>query len=371
MDQAWEIIGIIIAVLMVIIGLRLLLKKPQTSQPIEQTELIVDAQSQQPIVPRHLRPDAVNLSSVTEQSIPASSVSVTTAQDTVESSNTVQASEQDNNDKETVKDDDEQVLNRPQDLSKAEQSAESDEIDELIKQLKDETELVDEAKHALIEQDSSTVVEVSDTVVVVDDKHDNVSQEIVLEQLDSVQIDDDAEKIPVNEIERVEWENEADVIDAHLSEQNRQDEESALTKAEQLIALYMYPNPGRALSGERTLKMLLKYGLRYGEMSCFHRYEDADKPSPLMFSVLRINEDGAPSGFDLETLPSEEVKGLAFFLALPNPHAVTGFDMMVSLAGLMARDTDGMVFDEQSLELTPQLRDHWRHVVIEYKSAQS
>ncbi|OUY05926.1 cell division protein ZipA C-terminal FtsZ-binding domain-containing protein [Acinetobacter populi] len=356
MDQAWEIIGIVIAVLMVIIGLRLLLKKPQTSQPIEQTELIVDAQSQQPIVPRHLRPDAVKVSS-TAVDVDTPVASAVATQDAQPPSSAEQPTQQDVADQYS-----DQTVITSQASTKTEQP---DELDELIEQLKDEAELVDDAKQVIADQDSASEIEIINTLEV-EKTQDNNPQDAIVEDIE-IEEKDDAEKISVDEIERVEWENEADVIDAHLNEQNRQDEESALAKAQQLIALYMYPNPGRALSGERTLKMLLKYGLRYGEMSCFHRYEDADKPSPLMFSVLRINEDGAPSGFDLESLPSEEVKGLAFFLALPNPHAVTGFDMMVSLAGLMARDTDGMVFDEQSLELTPQLRDHWRHFVIEYK----
>ncbi|MFU8927426.1 cell division protein ZipA C-terminal FtsZ-binding domain-containing protein [Acinetobacter puyangensis] len=356
MDQAWEIIGIVIAVLMVIIGLRLLLKKPQTSQPIEQTELIVDAQSQQPIVPRHLRPDAVKVSSTAvDGDTPVASAVAT--QNVVPPSSAEKSTQQD-----VVGQHSDQAVTTSQASTKAGQP---DELEELIEQLKDEAELLDDAKQVIANQDSAPEIEVVDTLEI-ETTQDNNPQEVIVENIE-IEEKDNAEKISVDEIERVEWENEADVIDAHLNEQNRQDEESALAKAQQLIALYMYPNPGRALSGERTLKMLLKYGLRYGEMSCFHRYEDADKPSPLMFSVLRINEDGAPSGFDLESLPSEEVKGLAFFLALPNPHAVTGFDMMVSLAGLMARDTDGMVFDEQSLELTPQLRDHWRHFVIEYK----
>jgi cell division protein ZipA len=66
------------------------------------------------------------------------------------------------------------------------------------------------------------------------------------------------------------------------------------------------------LSGDKALKVLLKYGLRFGEMSCFHRYENTDEPSPLMFSVLRVTDNG-PAGFDLG-LSGEQVQGLAFFL---------------------------------------------------------
>lgn len=326
MDQIWIIIGWAVTILMIVLALRLLLAKPQPPQPAEQTELMIDPQSQQPIVPRHLRPNqdsnTVLVDSVAESNATLAQAEVETAQNQV------------------VEPEEKTSQNEKVDENQLKQ-----ELDDVLVQLQDEKELVAEAKQLNITENTSS------------------------EQLDASEQEQD--KVAVNAIVTTEWESEASVLDAHLSEQNRQDEESALATAQQLLALYMYPNPERALSGERTLKMLLRYGLRYGEMSCFHRYEDTDKPSPLMFSVLRINNDGAPTGFDLETLPSEEVKGLAFFLALPNAHAIQGFDMMVSLAGLMARDTDGMVFDEQSLELTPQLRDHWRHFVIEYKPNQA
>lgn len=113
--------------------------------------------------------------------------------------------------------------------------------------------------------------------------------------------------------EIAEFEGESNILDVHLHEQQRFDDESALAMAEQIIALNVYPNPRRALSGDKALKVLLKYGLRYGEMSCFHRYENTDEPSALMFSVLRMTDNG-PAGFDLETLSAEQVQGLAFSL---------------------------------------------------------
>ncbi len=51
------------------------------------------------------------------------------------------------------------------------------------------------------------------------------------------------------------------------------DEEIALSNAETIISLHIYPQ-GRVLSGDKTLKVLLKYGLRYGELACFHRYSE-------------------------------------------------------------------------------------------------
>lgn len=46
---------------------------------------------------------------------------------------------------------------------------------------------------------------------------------------------------------------------------------------------------------------------------------------------------------------------------------MTGFDMMASIAGLIAREIDGKVYDENNLEFTPQLKEHWRHHVIDYR----
>ena len=80
-----------------------------------------------------------------------------------------------------------------------------------------------------------------------------------------------------------------------------------MSTAETIIALNVYPNPRKALSGDKTLKMLLKYGLRFGELSCFHRYENPEEESHLLFSVLRVTDNG-PDGFDLETLSTEQVQ---------------------------------------------------------------
>ena len=318
MEQIWEIIGIVFAVLMVIIGLRLLLKKSDSTPPVEIDNLPVEEQTQQPIVPRHARED-VDTDVVSPVVTPAP-----------EHQQPAEAA---------VKEEpEEEVVSQP--TKKSDEDAE-EELAELQAELKKEADLVAEAK----------------TQEKIEDEDNDKSESLEVEKLELGKLSKDEE----------DWEDESTVLDVHLNEQYRHDEESALATAQKIVALYLYPNPERALSGERTLKVLLKYGLRYGEMSCFHRYESSsEQSSPLMFSVLRIGDDGAPTAFDLEMLPTEEIKGLAFFLALPNQNAVQGFDMMASIALLIARDIDGVVFDEQSLELTPQLRDHWRHYVIEY-----
>ena len=165
-----------------------------------------------------------------------------------------------------------------------------------------------------------------------------------------------------------EWQGESALLEAHIEDQERRDDESALAQAEHIIALYVMPAASRTLAGERTMQLLRKFGLRYGEMSLFHRFLDAEGTGPLMFSVLRYTSEG-PLGFDLEALPNEQVEGLAFFLALPSKHAAAGYDMMVSISTLLAREIQGQVYDEYMNELSPQLREHYRHFVLEYRTS--
>jgi len=329
--EVTTMIGIIVAVIIILVGLRMMLKKPNTAPSLE-SELYIDPQSNKPVIPRHVRDQLqasesavtptvrkepqLDQSSATQQSVPTAG------------QHSKQASEPEVSASQSVSTDKAETRAQP------EAPAEAIALSETQAQVKK------------VEKTTSESTEVADGS---EPKEPEFSLNPTIETA-----------------EIAEFDGESNILDVHLHEQQRCDDESALATAQQIIALNVYPNPRRALSGDKTLKVLLKYGLRYGEMSCFHRYEKTEEQSPLMFSVLRITDEG-PAGFDLESLSTEQVQGLAFFLALPNPNAITGFDMMTSIAGLIAREIDGKVYDEQNLEFTPQLKEHWRHQVIDYR----
>ena len=312
------IIGIVIAVVIMLIGLVIILKKQKPiDTDLDETEAYVDADSQQPVLPRHERQqlldDALTQSKRVEPSLKVDSIQ----------ENTPPIAKND-----TFK-------HQP------------------VKELASETESSPEQLVA----ETSQQAELDFT-----EEHSTPPE---------TKIESELSLNPnIETVEIAEFEGESNILDVHLHEQQRYDDESALATAEQIIALNVYANPRHALLGEKALKVLLKYGLRFGEMSCFHRYENTEDPSALMFSVLRITDNG-PAGFDLESLATEQVQGLAFFLALPNTKAVTGYDMMTSIAGLIAREIEGKVYDENNLEFTPQLKEHWRHHVIDYRPNQS
>lgn len=332
------IIGIVVAIIIMLIGLKMILKKSNHAEPSLDSDLHINPDSNQPVIPRHVRDQL--------EQAEAEGVSATSAE-RVEP--TLNAASQVSEKKQT-----ETLAVEPTKSISAEQ------IQPVVETSSDEIKSEETVKNSTINADSS--VELVDTV--------SVKPEESLEP-ESEKAEPELSLNPnIETAEIAEFEGESNILDVHLHEQQRYDDESALAMAEQIIALNVYPNPRRALSGDKALKVLLKYGLRYGEMSCFHRYENTDEPSVLMFSVLRMTDNG-PAGFDLETLSTEQVQGLAFFLALPNSKAVTGFDMMASIAGLIAREIDGKVYDENNLEFTPQLKEHWRHHVIDYRPAQA
>ncbi|BCU63891.1 hypothetical protein F941_02513 [Acinetobacter bouvetii DSM 14964 = CIP 107468] len=315
------IVGIVAAVILILVGLKLVLKKPSDAAPSLDSELHIDPDSQQPVIPRHVRSQ---LSAAEPSS--AQRVEPTLAD------------------------------------AKPEQ-AETSEPAQAVSELKTEDAQPESAAAPSEEKPAEAPVPQTAEAILTAAQSAKKPHDAALDKA--------APELSLNQIEKAEiseFEDESNILDAHLYEQKLVDDESALATAETYIALNVYPD-SRALSGEKALKVLLKYGLRFGEMACFHRYsEDGGK---LLFSVLQISNDGAAAGFDLETLSTEQVKGLAFFLALPHSDVQIAFDTMDSVSRLIAREIEGTVYDQNNQEFTPQLREHWRHQAIDYRPGQA
>lgn len=334
--EVTTIVGIIIAILFMIFGLRMILKKSTPAEPSLESALHIDPESNQPIIPRHVRDQlpAETLSQNERKESELQDIPVKIEQD--DKNLAIQAEAQDKPS---------QLANTPTESAALEHEVQVVEPKATTSEAVTAETDTNEFKTPIIAQ--TTVADAEP-----------------VKKADEFQLNPEIETAKISE-----FEGESSLLDVHLHEQQRFDDESALATAHDIVALNVYPNPRRALSGDKTLKVLLKYGLRYGEMSCFHRYEETNELSPLMFSVLRMTDNG-PAGFDLETLSTEQVQGLAFFLALPHHDGLKGFDMMTSIAGLIAREIEGKVYDENNLELTPQLKEHWRHHVIDYRATQ-
>ena len=312
------IIGIVIAIVIMLFGIRMLFKKPVEAVPSLDANLHIDPDSQTPIIPRHVR------SQLAQQDVES---------DRIEPSLGI----------------DEPAPEKPSAFRKAESTP--------VEPKAVETPVAAPSTEA--EGVKKSVVTAADVQQV--EAEQKNSQTETKEEMPEFSLNSNIEKAEISE-----FNDESSILDAHLHEQKIVDEESALSNAETIISLHIYPQ-GRVLSGDKTLKVLLKYGLRYGELACFHRYsEDGSK---LLFSVLQMTDTGM-EGFDLETLSTQEVKGLAFFLALPHSDVQNAFDTMDSISRLIAREVDGLVYDQNQQEFTPQLREFWRHQAIDYRAGQ-
>lgn len=344
--EVTTIVGIVVAIIICLIGLKMMLRKPNDAAPSLDSELHINSESNQPVIPRHVR----NQLAVESNEISNGRVEP--------SLGTVDPNAEMNAERET------KVMANTELAATAEQTEQLGIIDLANANIEENK----------IENVNTTTLDSSDML----NEQTDVNKRLDAAK-DSTTIDS-SETTPKTPAEFVinpniataviqDYEEDSSILDVHLHEQQRFDDESALANAEYIISLNVYPNPRKALSGDKTLKVMLKYGLRFGEMNCFHRYEKTEEVSPLMFSVLRITDQG-PAGFDLESLSGEQVQGLAFFLALPHHNVQKGYDSMVSIAGLIARETDGTVYDENNLEFTPQLKEHWRHKAIDYRPGQ-
>lgn len=329
--EVTTIIGIVVAIIICIVGLRMILRKPDDAAPSLDSALHINQDTQKPVIPRHVRDQLQADKATTSERVEPSLAQVKTSEEKPVQTEVEAATEK-----------------------AAEQAIANAQVQEAT------------LTHSPESQVEQIAVEVAE------------AQAEVKEVVSSAEVDE-SKKVAepefslnpnVETAQIQEFNDESSILDINLHEQQRSDDESSLANAETIIALNVYPNPRKALSGDKTLKVLLKYGLRFGEMRCFHRYEDPENPSPLLFSILRITDQG-PEGFDLESLLVEQVKGLAFFLALPHQNVQKGYDSMVSIAGLIAREIDGTVYDENNLEFTPQLKEHWRHKAIDYRPGQA
>lgn len=169
-----------------------------------------------------------------------------------------------------------------------------------------------------------------------------------------------------NQLKKEVFVESSPILDTHIQAQADQEQDSPLNNAEQNINISIFPNQQFArISGQDLLTLVDKYGMKYGAMNMFHRYEHKDGTGLLWFSMMMINEDGV-NPFDLNKLPHQQMKGLVLFLSLPHPKAVQGFDSMMSVAGLMAHDLQATVYDETGEPITKESTQGLRETAVNF-----
>ncbi|WP_435950238.1 cell division protein ZipA C-terminal FtsZ-binding domain-containing protein [Psychrobacter sp. DM8] len=161
------------------------------------------------------------------------------------------------------------------------------------------------------------------------------------------------------------------VLDQHLLEPVDQAQNGPLIHAKDNINITILPQQYRdratsVIRGRDLLGLIDKYGLRFGAMNMFHRYEQKDGTGMLWFSMMGITDEGiAP--FDPHSVATNTYSGVVVFLSLPHPQALHSFDSMMSIAYMMADDLDAVMLDENNEPITPEYKQQLRNQVRDYE----
>ena len=175
----------------------------------------------------------------------------------------------------------------------------------------------------------------------------------------------------IDTAEEPSFDNNSPLLDQHLSESGDDAQNGPLINAKDNINITILPHqyrdrPTAIIRGHDLLALIDKYGLRYGAMNMFHRYEQKDGTGMLWFSMMGITDSGiAP--FDPHSVATNTYNGIVMFLSLPHPQAVRSFDSMMSIAYMMASDLDAIMLDEENQPITPEYKQQLRNQVRDYE----
>lgn len=199
------------------------------------------------------------------------------------------------------------------------------------------------------------------------DDHDEhqAADEQITDEAEIWQDDTDDEDLSLQTADMV-FEKQSPVLDRHLDERQAFDQNNdPLLNATETVSIVIMPrNSFAGLPGKKILEIVRTYGMKYGVMNLFHRYENEDGTGDLWFSMMGVGHEGVRA-FDLNSLPEDHFMGLTVFLPLPHPHALRGFDSMVSVANMISQDLLADMLDEQGNVFDDTYFDKLRSVVAE------
>lgn len=171
----------------------------------------------------------------------------------------------------------------------------------------------------------------------------------------------------VETVEMPDFNDNSPMLDEHLLSLAEQDDQHGpLNNAQENLNITLVPNNGARIAGTTVFEVIQQYGLKFGPMNMFHRYENKDGSGILWFSMMgMVNGDVQP--FNIQSLPKSRFDGLILFLSLPHPKALQGFDSMMSTMSLIANQLDMSVYDESGEVLTRERRQQLREKVRDYQ----
>ena len=131
----------------------------------------------------------------------------------------------------------------------------------------------------------------------------------------------------------------------------------------QVLVINVMARPKTSIQGDELLPILLGAGLRFGEMSIFHRHADR-KGGPVLFSVANALNPGT---FDLNDISDFNTQGVCFFMTLPNvANNMLAFEQMLATAKHVQSVLDAELKDDNRSVMTAQTVEHYRQRIRDF-----
>ena len=128
-----------------------------------------------------------------------------------------------------------------------------------------------------------------------------------------------------------------------------------------LVVVSVMDLDGERWNGPKVLEVLLRHGLKYGDMNIFHR---VDAAGDMQFSVANAVE---PGSFDLADIKAMATPGVTMFLKITGPNdPLSAYDDMLAVAKDTAETLGGELRDEHMNLITSQVVEHYRQLIIEF-----
>lgn len=137
------------------------------------------------------------------------------------------------------------------------------------------------------------------------------------------------------------------------------------SEPEEVLIINVMANKGETFRGDELLDILLKCGMRYGDMDIFHRYSDSKGDGALLFSMANMVKPGT---FDLDAMEQFDTPGVSLFMTLPlKADSMQSFELMVDTARTIAETLNGELKDEQRSVMTRQTVEHCRERIRDFE----
>lgn len=135
----------------------------------------------------------------------------------------------------------------------------------------------------------------------------------------------------------------------------------------QVLVINVMARPNTVIYGDELLQVLLGAGLRFGDMSIFHRHADR-KGGPVLFSVANALNPGT---FDLNRISDFTTQGVCFFMTLPNvANNMLAFEQMLATAKHTQSALDAELKDDNRSVMTAQTVEHYRQRIRDFELQQ-